>query len=98
MSNQQPEQTIQQPGLSEQKGLFTGQVIAHAAVNSGMMANFGRFFAKRLMEERVKLHFFAFRFPVFSWLTVVFEELFTQTQSCSVTLTLLSNRIGAFHP
>lgn len=45
--------------------LFRGLVVAHAAVYGGMMANFGRHIAKRLVEEGAELHFFASRLLVF---------------------------------
>jgi glycosyltransferase involved in cell wall biosynthesis len=46
---------------------FQGLLVAHAAVNGGMMANFGRQVAKCLIAEGAELHFFASRLPVFGW-------------------------------
>lgn len=44
---------------------FQKTVVVHAAVYGGMMANFGRIFAKRLVEEGAELHFFASCKPIF---------------------------------
>ena len=44
---------------------FDGLVVAHAAVYGGMMVNFGRHFAERLVEMGADLHFFVSRLQVF---------------------------------
>ena len=42
-----------------------GLVVAQAAVNGGMITNFGGIVARRLVEEGASLHVFASRYPVF---------------------------------
>jgi glycosyltransferase involved in cell wall biosynthesis len=46
---------------------FAGLVVVHAAVNGGMITNFGRIFARRLSEGGAELHFFVSKYPVFGW-------------------------------
>jgi glycosyltransferase involved in cell wall biosynthesis len=46
-------------------GEFAGVKIAHAAVSSGMMTNFGRLFTQRLVEEGADVHYFASTLPVY---------------------------------
>jgi len=50
---------------TSQANNFQELVIVHAAVNSGMITNFGRFLAKRLVNEGVQLHVFGSRQQVF---------------------------------
>jgi len=51
-----------------------GLVIAHAAVNGGMISNFSRALVRRLGEEGAMLHFYCSRYPVFGWSPPI-EEL-----------------------
>jgi len=59
---------------SNHRRLFDGLVVAHAAVSGAMMANPGRHFAKRLVEQGAELHFFASRQKIYHRLPPV-EEL-----------------------
>lgn len=46
---------------------FAGVVVVHAAVNGGMITNFGRIFARKLVEQKADLHVFASKYAVFGW-------------------------------
>jgi glycosyltransferase involved in cell wall biosynthesis len=51
----------------EQHNPFKGLVVAHAAVNSRMMTNPGRYLARFLVKEGVTLHFYASQLPIGGW-------------------------------
>lgn len=51
----------------EKSKTLQGLIVAHAAVNGGMMANFGHNLAELLVDEGAELHFFASSLPVFGW-------------------------------
>lgn len=53
--------------LAKHSTPLRGLVVAHAAVYGGMMSNFGKSIAERLVEDGAELHFFASRLPVCGW-------------------------------
>jgi glycosyltransferase involved in cell wall biosynthesis len=53
---------------------FNGVVVAYAAVNGGMISNFGRRVVEKVVKDGAEVHFFASKLPVFGFLPPV-EEL-----------------------